>query len=520
MTASTDSTSIHGRLKQPSKLEKPLCIEPHVRLPAQSDPPYFWGQKKANATGYAELRKLIRDGSVEDYERLIKKGLEILTQAFKTLRDPDASNKVIVNLNLSEDLQDWRESQHRNGRTLPSKGHGLQTASEEVIRILNANDWPAPLLTNGALFGAGFANMLIGAHDPRTLFSNYCTDLSFYFEHSYHKVFPEYEALLDEAINDPHALKTLGGKERRMVARHTIQYVRSKTVLEEKHVSDLSYRTLKLNWHDGMVLTLCDNSIVGMAGELTTRGFDPAGVMHDFIFSGPGTDIIDVGSDLYNSELANTILCTADITDTGIITEQALRRIYDAYAHSCGRMYTERWSEPGVRMSALLYTWHIQNNRHGFLRRALLGFPKIGSAGAGQREADLEEAFDKDFRTTGFSRPLATACSGVDRCDQVQKRVISSREPELVNGLWTLLTDRVLQYITVGTVSEIEEEAIAEELRVGMSVMYSHGLVEDLAWLVAHASHHGWQVNRLFEAAMWGSLLDDGQMKGRLDRKE
>lgn len=254
----------------------------------------------------------------------------------------------------------------------------MTTASDEVVQILNARGWPRPMLVNCALFGAGFANMLIGAYDAETLFSNYCTDLCFFYEYSYHRVFPEYEALLDEAANDPHALMAPGGKERRQVMQYTLQYVRCKVTLEEKHKGSLRGEMMRLNWHDAMVLFLCENSIVGMAAEQVVRGYDPAGVYNDFMASCPGTDIIDVRSDLYNSELVNAVLCTADITDTGIITEAALQRVYDAWAHSSARMSSpERCDDPGVRMNSLLYTWHTVDNRHGFLRRILLGYPKI-----------------------------------------------------------------------------------------------------------------------------------------------
>jgi len=53
-----------------------------------------------------------------------------------------------------------------------------------------------------------------------------------------------------------------------------------------------------------------------------------------------------------------------------------------------------------------------------------------------------------------------------------------------------------------------------------MAKAYSQGLIYEMTWLLAHASHHAWQVNRLFEAAMFGSLLDDGSLRGKLDRKE
>ncbi|PKY04785.1 hypothetical protein P168DRAFT_317832 [Aspergillus campestris IBT 28561] len=309
---------------------------------------------RATVTGYSELHKLIGDGDVQNFERLIKEGINILMRAFETLENPAETKKAIVDLTLSEDLERWRARRSTQARAYSPK--------------------------------------------QRKRFNN-----------------------------------------------------------------DISKR------------------------EAAARGFDPAALMHDFVFSNPQTDIVDVGSDLYNSELANSVLGTADVTDTGIVTEEALQRVYDA---------------------------------HGFLRRALLGFSKVRRTAGGQREADLEEAFDVDFRTTGFSRHLATACNGLERCDQVQQRAKSSSEQDIFDECWWLLSGRLLQYVTAGVVSEVEEDEIAEELRITMAVMYAHGLVDDLAWSLAHASHHAWQVNRLFEAAMWGSFLDDGNLRGRLDRKE
>jgi hypothetical protein len=85
---------------------------------------------------------------------------------------------------------------------LPSKGYGLTRTSNEVVQLLCAENWPPPLLTNRALFGLGFTNMLIGAYDPETLYSNYCIDIGFFYEHGYYKVFPEYEPLLKKAANN------------------------------------------------------------------------------------------------------------------------------------------------------------------------------------------------------------------------------------------------------------------------------------------------------------------------------
>ena len=42
-----------------------------------------------------------------------------------------------------------------------------------------------------------------------------------------------------------------------------------------------------------------------------------------------------MGSDLRNSEVVNAFLCAADVTDSGTVDEEALRRVYDAYA-ACG----------------------------------------------------------------------------------------------------------------------------------------------------------------------------------------
>ena len=157
-----------------------------------------------------------------------------------------------------------------------------------------------------------------------------------------------------------------------------------------------------------------------MAGEAMALGYDTASVMNDFAFSAPGTDVIDVGCDIHNSELFNAFLNTADITETGVVTEDALRHIYDAYAHIGARMFNERWLEYGARMSSVLYTWHIQNSRHRFLRQTVLGYPMRRKTAPDPREADWSEAFDSSYHTTGFSRPLKNACNGADPCDQVE----------------------------------------------------------------------------------------------------
>lgn len=153
-------------------------LAPSAKLPVNRVPSYFWGQDVVGAgqgfrfrfpveTGYIEERKLIGDGSPEAFERLVGTACEIVASAFRDLDDDskDGSNekKRVVELELSAELQQWREDPFRMGRKLPSKGTGLTRMSDEVIRLLRAEDWPQPLLMNGTLFGSGMANMLIGA---------------------------------------------------------------------------------------------------------------------------------------------------------------------------------------------------------------------------------------------------------------------------------------------------------------------------------------------------------------------
>lgn len=86
---------------------------------------------------------------------------------------------------------------------------------------------------------------------------------------------------------------------------------------------------------------------MGLVAEAIALGTDVGATMNDTAFSSPGTDVIDVGSDMLNSELFNSLLVTADICDTGIISEEALRRVYDAYAHASARMWNEFWGNLG-----------------------------------------------------------------------------------------------------------------------------------------------------------------------------
>lgn len=69
-------------------------------------------------------------------------------------------------------------------------------------------------------------------------------------------------------------------------------------------------------------------------------------------------------------------------------------------------------------------------------------------------------------------------------------------------------------------VDEGREAELVEGSRVKVAEVYERGLVLEMVWVVAHANHYAWQVNYLFEAAMFGGLLDGGELVGKLDRQE
>jgi hypothetical protein len=101
-----------------------------------------------------------------------------------------------------------------------------------------------------------------------------------------------------------------------------LEYIQGKVALEEKYKRRLANKTAKLNREEALVLFFYESSIWGIAGEAMARGFNKAGVMNDFVFSSPGTDVVDVGSDLCNSELVNAFLNTADVTESAILTKK------------------------------------------------------------------------------------------------------------------------------------------------------------------------------------------------------
>lgn len=487
-------------------------------------PPYFWGNtsvpKPPPVAGYEECRNLMGDCSIPRLERMVDSGLQKLKSIFEAINEPSTSTTThcpVVNLRLSPELQQWRIDQQHNGWILPSKGNGLERVPEKVVELLNARDWPEPLLTRAALFGSGLFNMVCGAYDAHTLYSNYCVDMIFYWEHAYHHVFPDFVKTLEQAIHDPHALVTPGGRDRRTAAGLALRYMREKTSLEEQYVTQLSGKVARVNRDQALPLWICESSIWPCGVEAIARGFDCAATAHDLMQSVPLTDIVDVGSDILNSELLNALLNTADICDEGVITEEKLRRVYDACAYNSARMLTERWSDPCAKVAMILYPWHILNGRHNFLRRALLGYPKARKTYTCQKEADFGETFDRDYRTTGFSRPLQNTCNGHVHCDHVQQHLQSWSDPSL-STLWWFLSPAVLQYAAAGNIDEEMEQHLVEQLSVTIATTYSKGLVSEMSWLIAHACQHALQVNYLFEAAMFGSLLDDGNLRGKLDR--
>lgn len=216
----------------------------------------------------------------------------------------------------------------------------------------------------------------------------------------------------------------------------------------------------------------------------------------------------------------NSFLNTADITNTGIVSEETLRKVYDAYSHACARIFTERWNFPTSIMNSLLYEWHILNDRHKFFRRAVLGYEKIRKSKPRLREADMDEVFDEDYHTTGFSRPLKNACNGQETCDQVLEVIQGHPRREILSRLWHCLVTDPLAYAKAGIPDDREEDKLIRAVQELQAECWHEGLVWEIGWISCHASLHAWQVNFLMEAAMWGSFLDDGALAGKLDRAD
>lgn len=503
-------------------------------------PPYFWGEEwnqerrfkqHAKHCGYEEARILIGRGTQRNIERNISKGLKAVTMAYKVLdenseveskhdwSDSDTSyNQRLESLNIvelcfSDDLVAWKREHHGLGR-IPSNGrHGRRSASNEVIELLGAEDWPAPLLRTDMLFGAGLMNMLIGAYDARVLYSNYCVDTDSFNEPASERSSPELGRPSSIFATFPKSQKVPLGVERRKAVESGLEYVHGKADLETRYSSRLADKTAKMDRETAHVLYFCEANRAGMAAEAMGRCFDAAAIYDDMVFSSAATDIINIRSDMGNSEIINCCLNTADITNTGVVTEDALRRVYDAYAVLGARCLTERWAEPGGGMNGMLYVWHILNDRSCFLRKAVLGWTKIRREDTkrGQREADFDEVFDVDYHTTGYSRDLKVACNGAEVCDGVERllETAGTRNKELLRKLWMCLAGRPLNYAKGGVVDADQEEGIVQSLATALAQVYHDGLVLEEQWLIAHAHHHAWQINYLMEAAMFGGLLDD-----------
>ncbi|KAK5994202.1 hypothetical protein PT974_07645 [Cladobotryum mycophilum] len=293
-------------------------------------------------------------------------------------------------------------------------------------------------------------------------------NMAFYYEHGYNYVFPILEPLLQKDLVDPHAVRTPGGRERRDSVYIGKRYIQDKIALEKQHKTHLMNQSARLNRRTAQVVSLLESSLLGMAAEATARGFDPGAVISDMVFSSPATDVVDVGSDLVNSEVMNSFLNVTDVTDTGIVSEDVLCRAYDAYA---------------------------VNDRHMFVRRALLGWPKARKIPTRpQCEADFDEVFDEQYRTTGFYRPLDSryACNGEDLCDHARHFLDSNQEEPLFRDLWWSLVMDPLEYVRGGQVDEQREHHLVEVSRLQMAELYSNGLVLGISWLLSHESHHAW----------------------------
>lgn len=489
---------------------------------------YFWGEKSHEQyakslpthSGNVEAGSLIGDGTYEDVERLVSEALRMIAHIYDTaeLSAPQEATELAA-IRLSEDLQTWKRQQHQAGRALPRKGFGLKRTPQSMLKSLGAEHWPLPLQTNNSVFGVVWANLAIGACDFETLCSNYCGDMAFYYEHGYHKVFPEFQ----DTINDlghghRHALSTFAGPYRRKAAAQGIRYIRGKVDLETMHYRNLPGKSARVDRRTMQVVSFSESSLIGMAAEAMKRGFDPAAVMADMVFSSPATDVVDVGSDLGNSEIMNSFLNTSDVTNSGVVTEDILRTVYDAYSYTCARIFTERWTTPTAKMNAQLYPWHMLNDRHFFFRRIVLGYAKVRRTKPDQREADLNETFDENLHTTGFSRSLQNACDGHDTCNQVKEVTEVHPACDTLGRLWSSLVIDPLEYARGGLVDEQRERELCVGLQESLIQCWEEGITHEMSWLLAHASQHAWQVNFLMEAAMFGSLLDDGSLSGSLDR--
>lgn len=108
-------------------------------------------------TGYSEARDLIGNGTVEEFRTLSNQAQDVIAELFKGISDvteTTPSNKttdlpspnpkpVLIQLHLSPDLQNWKQAQHQAGNILPPKGTGLTPASDTVLKLFGATNWPS-----------------------------------------------------------------------------------------------------------------------------------------------------------------------------------------------------------------------------------------------------------------------------------------------------------------------------------------------------------------------------------------
>ncbi|KAI4986943.1 hypothetical protein ZWY2020_019573 [Hordeum vulgare] len=438
----------------------------------------------------------------------------------KNKEDAVRARPRVVQLRLSPELALWKSTQHAIGNMLPTKGAGLIQATPQVLALLGATDWPEAMKTTNALSGSGMANLLIGASDVRTLFSNYVVDMAFYYEHGYHKAFPSFSRLLHDGIADARSLRTPGGRQRREAVAIGASYIRAKIALEAAHKTLLKDRSAQMDRRAAQVISLCESSILGMGAEAIARGFDVGAVTSDLVFSSPGTDVIDVGSDLVNSEVMNSFLNVADAAPRAWRAgRRAISRSLPRELGCTRRGGMSLW--PGCASPCTLGTCTTTGTCSS--AAPSLDGPRPASPRRSPNASRLDEVFDTDFRTTGFSRPLDLeyACNGEETCDHVRRFLkVKLKDQELLAALWSSIVTGPLEYVRKGEVDEQREKHLIESSRLQMVHLFSKGLIDEMVWLVAHASHHAWQVNYLFEAAMFGSILDGGALIGKLDRAE
>lgn len=264
-------------------------------------PPYFWGEEwsqerrfkqHAKHSGYEEARILIGRGSQEDIERNISKGLKAVTMAYHILEGDDAKaesnqncsdsdtsfqqrleNLSIAEVCLSDDLLSWKREHHGLGG-IPSDSHcGRRRASNEVIQLLGAENWPAPLLTTDLLFGAGLMNMLIGAYDARVLYSNYCVDTDSFCEPTSERSTPEFDrpSSIFATFPKSHKVRVPLGVERRKAVESGMGYIHGKAQLEARYASRLIEKTAKMDRETAHLIYFCEANRAGMAAEASKQ---------------------------------------------------------------------------------------------------------------------------------------------------------------------------------------------------------------------------------------------------------